>query len=635
MKFQAGLCLLMLGLSLFAAEPADQNRFNDNKRQVIIRVLNDLDEPITGLDKDRFLLEVDGKKITDFQFHESGFEPLGLDSDRAQHQALHGENPAGAPRLVVLFLDSRLLGKNGFNTFVEVMSAFIDKLGPNDLARIYTSGRHLTTLSPFTADKEVLKAALANAEMNQSSLNDLRGVERLGTGPGSDGGSSYGQKFEEFVKEERKNRQADQFLTHLETVADTLEPANGDKIFYLFTRGFPSKNDNQHSLNKVAKRMAGAGIALHCLTSRGDVSERLPSNISPAELTIGPSALAGQTGGAFVIAENGRQSDAVAQELFDRTANYYVLTYQGEDTHEKVSVEIANADRTTTRVLYGDNREHGTSYAKMRKGAREDMFEMCMAYGAPTWELDADIDLYHFQTKEQSRIYTLHGRINGAQPGKNYRLGWQATNAKNEIIASGRVGLKVPKKADNFVFYDLLVLDQAPVAVRYFLRDEDTGACNLYDHIISDNENGPGVSSLVVFQQAKSQALPLYKGRKGADYKSLEKADPFVNEGRRLHIVKKDAFSKNEPIWVLFYLQNLERPVNEYRINGFLEINGQKQPIALNMAEFGALDANNYRVLGQLQDNSLLDPESKLIVEITDPSTQQSGAESITFEVLN
>lgn len=661
------LYLFCFASLIHAQEPTVDMEISVKARQVKVRVLSDAGLPVQHLSRDLFTLKVDGKPVSDFDFREVSYSQALPRNDQEWQEAMQEtEEKEPQRRLIIMLLDSRLLNQRGFENLKRSMASFIDRLQPSDMVRIYQSERTLQALSGFSANKYVLKKALDEAVLGRTAMTDYRAMNNFKVfleNEVSDDQDTDApdieaiRDFHDFVETDRKEKDTDRFLNHLEIMADVMEPAYGDKVLYLFTAGFPIHPGNTLTLNRVTRRLNGSGISLHTVIHRD--TQEYTDGITPvlssdtgqereqdrevslgpvdnAEMVEGPMALIHRTGGTYIPVSNAAQSDLIAAKIEEETFHYYVLTYYEGEPFDKVAVDIKGADRNQWEVLFGKTRQHAKTFAKRGDSSRERLFEATLVYGAPMWELDAEVDLFYFQTKKHPHVVAFHGKLGKTQPGHIYRVGWLATNDEQEIVGAGKSTIEIPEEMAQFAFYDLLVMDKKPTLVRFYVRDEETGEGNLFEkHLGVDLDDGPNLSSLVVFQRDNLSATPLYPARKAKDLNVdlLQEADPFFHHGHRLNIAKKDHFDKNRPIWVLFYLQNLTRPLEKYRIDGFLDQANERIPAGLTIVELEALDNYHYRALGVLEPKNLKPGTADLTLEIMDPRVGVGRVNTYTFRL--
>lgn len=632
-----------------AEEPRVDVEMLVQARQMIVRVLDRDGEPVRGLSKSSFEMEVNGKEISDFDFREVAFltyddsasSPTTEPGTPDQVQRLE-ENP----RIVVLLLDSRMASDKGMDDLRQTMLAFVESLGPKDMARVYQSERSLTALTPFTNDREVLKKAIREAELKRTvaSLERLEqmkieGFEAFLRSGANEGDLAFYQGLLNNYQLQRESNSG-HVLEHLRTLGDVLAPAMADKFLYLFSAGFPVFDGNKHDMEEIAKELNGAGIQLHSLIHFDDpgptgTMENTPGRwYSRRAQENGPMTFSQRTGGTFVAVEKPSEGVIAAEKLHRQTGHYYALTYYESKKYDKVTVKVAKARANNWDVYFGKNRSHHKPFDKLNKKQKARRFEATLLYGPPMLNLNAELDLWVFRGRDKDSVYTFHGFWEQAEPGRSYQIGWLALDDKDTVIGAGSTLLTVPQEADSLSFYDVMSADKKPHALRFLVQDEQTGEGNLFERRFDESatEGRPHVGAMVMFQGDVSACIPLYSGREqGAQ---VQEADPFVNNGRRLAVGRKDGFHAEEPIWVLFQLNGLTQPIESYELNGYLEIAGQLRAAGLTIFEFDRLDDQTYRVLGTIDPAMVPGRNAALQVNIKELNGKDGGSFSQSFSLV-
>lgn len=305
--------LLLLCLSAFAASWAQQveEELTVILREARVHVVNQKGIPVTGLDKNDFILVQDGEpqKIDYFEEVDLFAEETGL--RQAPPPGNFAYSHQTDPRYLVLVLDSSNMSLRSFKKFREAAIDFVrNTLHENDVVKIVQVDDGMRHLTEFTSDRSRLVQALRNADYTGRMFKELMVLERgivdgifqymdgeeldsvreqrandiasaagqdlQPQGPGLTG--MYARQINEYV--DRKARlKANHFRTfylNMLAVTQILKPITGSKSIMLLSGGSYLENagnypDTQLMAEKMTRVMNNSNITMYSLLNKPTV----------------------------------------------------------------------------------------------------------------------------------------------------------------------------------------------------------------------------------------------------------------------------------------------------------------------------------------------------------------------------
>jgi VWFA-related protein len=306
---------------------------------------------VRNLKREDFSLVEDDKaqQITAFDFEEVPAEPIVADQPvetvqpilkaaakpAPETKAVDAAPPKAEPidlknrRLIVLLFDASSMQPEELERAVESGHEYIAKrLTPADLVAVAAVGSSLQIYQDFTADREVLMAAL-----DRFSGVDTVGFQE-GTTPTGDETEADG-----FVQDDSEFNvfNTDRRLAAIEQLSDALAPIQQKKSIVYFNSGMTQRGeDNQVQLRSAIDRAVKANVAIYPVDSRGLTA------IVPG----GSASQSSGRGGTSMFSGRG-----VSRQFDSQAASQDTLVSLASDTGGKAFLDTNDFGGVYTKVI--------------------------------------------------------------------------------------------------------------------------------------------------------------------------------------------------------------------------------------------------------------------------------------------
>lgn len=423
----ASLCLAAppAAFAQNAGQPAQQEeaedvlRISTNLVQTDVTVVDRSGRFVDNLGREQFELKVDGREQPVLFFERAA---AGGTAEAARIRAARGEtaeaakSPAAPPvergRSVLFFVDDMHLSPEGLARARTLLSRFIDEeVTPSMQVLIASASGQIGFLQQFTNDKAVLRAAVKRLSYQSRSVLDAdkplmsanqallidRGDPEMfeylvqqTIKENSFMGAPYPRSLAEVAVKNRARRIRRQaavlsgaILSALEQVSSARSVAEGRRILFFVSEGFPLDSQEANSTSKLqhlADVAARTGTVIYSVDAHGltvpmiDASSSISPDLATSEgrpfAATGQMAeqiatqevlraLAADTGGRALLNTNALEK-AVAKSL-DETSQYYLLGWRPENVESesggpkfrKIEVSVKGRPDLTVRVRRG------------------------------------------------------------------------------------------------------------------------------------------------------------------------------------------------------------------------------------------------------------------------------------------
>jgi len=360
---------LVILLAAFAAVASGQEQGIPTFREAVeVRVM-DLDvvvtdsrgRPVPDLAQREFSIKVDGKPVPVDYFarvEEGTIHAPDLASaspERVLAEYRKGEE-AYVPRHFLIYVDVGHLSPGHRGRALEALRDFVTRLGPSDTGRVVLFDRRAKDLTPWTASKETLLAALSRMESGvgmsrlmteQQTLRDIDSTRSM---------QSRLSSARNYAQQERV--EISQMLNDMGLEVTTLTALPGKKAFLFVSGGFetqPGFAMTQYAagrfnaslqvfdtrnvaaeIDALIKRANASDVSFYAVDARGLVAEgTTASNDDPLasrpgvaffareDSQAGMQLLARQTGGLALI--NTNDFDRGLGRIYQDTSTYYSI----------------------------------------------------------------------------------------------------------------------------------------------------------------------------------------------------------------------------------------------------------------------------------------------------------------------
>ncbi len=307
---------------------------------------------VRNLKREDFSLVEDDKaqEITAFDFEEVPAEPRVADQPAETVQPILKAGPAkpaadaqpaaAAPpkaepvdlknrRLIVLLFDASSMQPEELERAVESGHEYIARrLTPADLVAVAAVGSTLQIYQDFTADREVLTAA----------LNRFSGVDTVGF---QEGAAPTGEETEAdgFVQDDSEFNvfNTDRRLAAIEQLSDALAPIQQKKSIVYFNSGMSQRGeDNQVQLRSAIDRAVKANVAIYPVDARG-LTALVPG---------GSASQSSGRGGTSMFSGRG-----VSRQFDSQAASQDTLVSLASDTGGKAFLDTNDFGGVYTKVI--------------------------------------------------------------------------------------------------------------------------------------------------------------------------------------------------------------------------------------------------------------------------------------------
>jgi len=298
----AALALLVPGLARLSGQQAPTPAFRSNVSVVVVDVVvRDRNGAIVrGLTAADFDVREDNRpqSIRSFDFEEVTTAPPAGPAAPALLAAATAPQPANAPppalrsqdlagrRLLVLLFDLSSMQPDELDRAGQAAVEYVDRqMTGADLVAVATIDATLQVLSDFTADRDVVKRALASFTAVDGVAFDTPAAETAATDEA--GGAAASGEYDLFNNDAR--------LRAIKSLADALAPVEQKKAILYFSSGMTrSGSDNQVELRTAINAAVRANVSLYPVDTRG-LQAVVPGGDATKASAFGPGAFSGRT----------------------------------------------------------------------------------------------------------------------------------------------------------------------------------------------------------------------------------------------------------------------------------------------------------------------------------------------------
>jgi len=658
--------LLLVGTFSVGAEEAGSR----SSRMLRLHVVDSNGDPVEGLRQDMFNLTNDSET----KQQPNGFGITHFDE-------IKFTKASSEPRTLIIVLDSNNLNKPAFDRFVAAVDYFIDHLKrQEDVVKIVHMDNGMRHLTPFTTDPSVLHEGLASVHHQGRLLRDLKIHERrilvkvlaLLEQPKLQIIERNDVNFLVENKEIRKKDFLHAFYINMLSLHRLLEPIQGSKTIFWLTGGAYVEYDGRISntdelMVRLGETFNSGNITVHSLLDKSNLflfhslaisnklneawtpeidarslahSSQFPPNPKEngssntvlenrSQLATGPREIAARTGGFLSISREKDLKEAFSQ-LLAKSSHYYEFGYTSDsETGSVVNVNLKEA-RRNYQLLYGSNYEETIPYMEMTQERRHLEFEYLLCYSREFRnDFQARWGYYLFQGEDGTNRIPVHMHIPPKKlSGTKLEIGFALIDADYRVIDitySVVTGYK-PNLLTQ-VLYDVLISEELPSFIRYYVRDLRTGKLSVGELAIGAVGNrgeGTHLSQILLSTANPVQmlVLPNLRLEKAGKARLRRTEDPLSLGNTHFPPQVDTRFAKPELILFYFHLYNAPKKQDNYSFS--LKVNradGQPVLIGSTLNRVHPVSRRTYHYYGSVDTRSLGPGAYDLLVEITDRET--------------
>ena len=485
-------------------------------------------------------------------------------------------------------------------------------------------------------------------------------------------------------KELAKYRHFLTFMYNMDILGEIMEPMTGDKSIYLFTGGqYLERKGTQRNTFKLAsemaKRLNNKGITVYSFLHQGkhaigsgnwktgrvsfmDPSDammeikRFSNSTTMSEMEIrslgsanglvenqeqmktGPSLAANQTGGLFRNTVGNKNLFQDISDFLSHTQHYYRFTYTLDQEDQKKKLEIKIKDRKQSKkydLYFGKNFTPNKPFSDWNEVDRLVAFEQTIRF-THTFknELDWEIGCNPFWLESNHMAIPVYGGLKiKTMPKKGFEIGFAAFDA-NHLLLDVVYETVIPQDSNTIpLFYHVLLTQDEPAFIRFFLRNLDNGELGFQElpiHYAPFQNKSPMLTGLTLGHDLNYKLLPIHHIPSSAEGKAPHKRrsrvekDPYHVKGKFYKPAINCVFQAKEIVPFYFHMLGATLNLNQYQV-GFSIIKEDKVfPIPGALLDMQEISPGNYKLVGKLQLPDLLPGTYQFRLEMFPPDAAQS-----------
>ncbi|MDJ0838394.1 MAG: hypothetical protein QNK37_17890 [Acidobacteriota bacterium] len=683
------LWIWFLPLAGFVVHAQVTDRPSVPLRELRVHVVDARGKPVVGLEPNAFRVSTGERQPVNLPI--SRFQEVDFSGRRDVNPPPPDKafNNSHKQRSIVLTLDSSYMNKPTFREFQRAARYYIEHLlGPGDKVKLVHIDNGMIELTAFTDDKQILLSALEKAPYRGSMFRDLKQLERriieavVRHMKGDEGFFANQVNFLVQNKEILKKDYLYAFYSHMLLLEQDLRNRDGGLAVLLLTGGgfveYNSRGSNTDSyMVRLGEVLNNSDITAYALmTNRGLLPFNAMINNSDFELYNGPDiddlTLANTgtyppggetTNTSNTVFENSRQLETAPRELTERTGGMLTVTRAGEldraladlstriehyyrlawtlpkSRMKNLKIELRpDLQNRGYRLFYGREFGAGTPYLKLSARDRRVEFESLLCCSRTfVNQLDADFGYDVFLGEDRTYRISVYARMPGEKmSGAALEVGFALISKDNRIIDITQSELVLQKKKLDRVLYDVLITEQVPAVVRFYVRDLNSGALSLGElpldaaRIVNPGEPLSQVL-LSTTEYAQLLVLPrLHNESPKAQLRRIE--DPlFIGDRHFLPHVERRFLT---PELITFYFHLYSKNPEKYVVALSVRDGGGRHiNLGSTLNRVYEYSGRTYRYMGSLDTRSLPPGAYDLLIEITDNESGDRYRRTSRFQV--
>ncbi len=366
MRFGFTLAIIVILSSLVSSQTKDANAqmptFTSRAELVLVPVIvRNHGQPVTGLKKDQFFVEDDGKlrELATFEEVATTNKPLPEPKRTAVEFSNYVSEPQAARRLTIILLDLLHTGfldqQRARKYLLKYVANHVSAEEPTALLVLNRYG--LRQVHSFSTNTKVLLDAVNGV---QSESQTLASDPVLAGEMGALRQAVFGMGG---VDEIREATMAESVLDSLRAIAQAYAGIPGRKALIWITGGYPFPNpmsayhyDQIAHMESLWKTLNGANVAVYPVDVNGLLASAFPIPFLGAAVHDTFRAYADATGGRACI-NNNDIAQCIERSVNDAASYYllgfYVPTGDRKPGWHKLKVKLANAHYSDVRYREG------------------------------------------------------------------------------------------------------------------------------------------------------------------------------------------------------------------------------------------------------------------------------------------
>ena len=591
--------LLLLAGPSWAQEQAVQEQMEVHLRQAHVRVVDDTGQPITGLTMDDFKLTIKRAPTAIEYFEEAPLQPEP-ETQRLEglnlEVALPGPGKTPARRNMIWVIDTATMSRDAFNGAKLALERLVyDALNERDLVKIVQLEERMEQLTPFSADRQMLRETLSKIERKavtrtrleryQEMINrSLTDIDRGALG-------NHSQISDQYVREKGRAKSAHfwAYFNGMKALEKMLEPLEGERSIWWITGGGYLDVGYDHMLERLTRTFNARNITINTLLV-SDLKDIGEGTIVPGadqyrytpflggqfgmdsrsrntvvennkQKESSPIESAEQTGGVFAKVTNPEHTYDALGEIEALASHYYILWYRYDGDKHKVKVELRKKNKRV-KLYYGKEQAQPKPYHLLKGQERELEFLATLQYGGETSDnfVPAEWGYAVFGSEKDGYQILVGGTLDPSGGAtEEYEIGIGLLDESRQPLAvRHKLLTKLPPNAP-FAFYDLIESLVLPTFVSCTVHDMSNSRLSLRwfeTAPLATSEAGMSLSSLMIFEPGEGARSPTALTAPAVGGETQTGWDPLLMKEGRIRPTFKQRFILPKALEVFFLLQN-------------------------------------------------------------------------------
>jgi len=702
------LALLISSLTLVAQDV--QETLQVVVRDIRVHVVDRDGEPITGLRDLDFVLQ-EGGELRELVYFEEVDRRLDRDAAQTSKPAIDlaeraAELPVAADRAMVLFLDTSNIHKPAFDAVLGAAREIIAReTADGTRVKLVHFDDVLHDLSPFSRDGEMLDRALDNVvyrgrflqklrdqqERVMRANDDLQAALQRGEAGGFIESLELNLNIELSEKERLKMNHYRAYHFHMDMLSRSLAAFPEAKSIFHLSGGIYLEAGQRQTYGRtsrdadlLAKLLNQRGVTVYSLLQTdirpigSDVPRRFATDYDAAitggysnslyedgmQLQSGPFTIAERTGGFFARAKGLSTTDEKLRRLQNASRHYYRLVYTLDraEARNRVKVSLARKIRGA-EVVFGKEFARTKPFARWDELTREVDFESKLRYD-PSMRNDLDTDFYYRRFAAADSEIAIPVTVDlplEARPEKGYELGLAAFGDDDYVLDVVKTKLANLPDVEGLRLYHVLVTEQDPVRLRFFLRNLDTGAYALHEERLKTSFDNPEhfhISEVMVTQDDHYRLLALNQmvdeeGKAGEQEKKRrwfwqkkkagpvpdraidlrKQVDPLAMAGYLVHGKPRDSLEPGKPVELFFHLYHMDGEPDAYAVKAWVTRNEARTSLPIEIVDRYQPEPGTARYRVRTPDLALATGDYTLILQAFHRETGQAHSREIPLSI--
>jgi len=378
------------------------------------------------------------------------------------------------------------------------------------------------------------------------------------------------------------------------------------------------------------------------------------------QMQSGPLGMAERTGGFFVRATGLAKTSEKLFEIQNASRHYYRLVYTVDPETAGRAVQVKLDRRIPgASVVYGKDLYKPKPFSQQSQIEKDVSFEAQLRYASAIRnDLDAAFHYHRFRA-EDGKIaipVTVDLPLRDV-PDNGYELGLAAFGDQDTVYDVVKTTLGQLPAKDGLRLHQVLIVDENPTRLRFFLRDLDSGDYALQEERVEtsfDRADHFQLSEVIVTQDDHFQLLALNQMVPEPEQKPAEKKrrnnrrqrkrqkeveetpdrktdfrkeqDPLVMNRYMVRGKQAEPMERGKPLEVFFHLYNLADAPEHYRVRASVRQGQRFGSAPLEIIDVYQPRTDHARFRGRIRDIELDPGAYELVIQAFHKETGEADS---------